>query len=136
MVELTDTNPGIASQGCPPPSSTLCLWRSCQQEQGEHVEALALFPLEQRREEGGPLFHSGSNVMKATHNDKIFSLRVFLFGVFLFSRPNFAERSVLHFERAKIRRTGKCSAEREVFWNGLSELDNVGPMPQVGLLNF
>jgi hypothetical protein len=50
----------------------------------------------------------------------------FLFGVILFSRPNFAEHSVLHFERVKICRTGKCSAEWEAFRN-LSELDNVAP---------
>jgi hypothetical protein len=51
----------------------------------------------------------------------------FMFGVFLFSYPNFAEHSVLHFERAIIFRTGKCSAEQESFQNSLSKLDNVAP---------
>ena len=45
----------------PPLSSLLCLRQLCQQEQGEHVEVLTLSPLEQRQEEGGPLFHRGSN---------------------------------------------------------------------------
>ena len=87
--------------------------------------------LEQRQEAGGALFRSGSNGTKATHNDKNQSRGVSLFGVFLVSRPNFAERSILHFERAKICRTGKCSTEWEAFRNGLSELDNVAPFLRI-----
>ena len=78
--------------------------------------------------EGGDLFHSGSNGTNEGYYTmtKYYSLS-FLFGVFHFSRPNFAEHYVLHFKRTNICRTGKCSAEREAFRNGLSELDNVAP---------
>ena len=42
-----------------------------------------------------------------------------------FPAQNFAERPVLRFERAKIRRTGKCSAERETLPSTLFEFDNL-----------
>jgi hypothetical protein len=44
-----------------------------------------------------------------------------------FPAQNFAERPVLRFKRAKIRRTGKCSAERETLRSTLFELDNLDP---------
>ncbi len=45
----------------------------------------------------------------------------------LHNRPIFAERPVLRFEPAKIRRTGKCSAERETLRGTLFEFDNLDP---------
>ena len=108
----------------------LCLRWSCQQEQENHADTLALSPLEQKREEGGHYFTAAATARRQ-HNDKIFILRVFLcsgcFGVFLFSCPKFVECSVLRFKRANICRTVKCSADGEVFRIGLSELDNLDP---------
>ena len=59
------------------------------------------------------------------HNDKIFRSRSSFFPA-----QNIAERPVLHFERAKIRRTGKCSAEREALRNTLFGFDNLDPKTQ------
>jgi hypothetical protein len=44
-----------------------------------------------------------------------------------FPAQNFAERPVFRFERAKICRTGKCSAEREALRSTLFEFDNLDP---------
>jgi hypothetical protein len=44
-----------------------------------------------------------------------------------FPAQNLAERPVLHFERAKIRRTGKCSADLEELRSTLFKFDNLDP---------
>ena len=123
-------SPGQCGKNWHPLLSMLCLRWSCQQEQENHADTLALSPLEQKREEGGHYFTAAATARRQ-HNDKIFILRVFLcsgcFGVFLFSCPKFVECSVLRFKRANICRTVKCSADGEVFRIGLSELDNLDP---------